>query len=236
MVQEIEVIERSRLDYLDMEAQAQALEESMRPGSPEYDALGKKLEQMGKEVVIGKTLYWHWLVEKEDFPERFFFHTPPIGKAPLSDRVLVTGTHAEVTNLMEMVNGLKGVATHVYITSELRRKNVKRRYAQNQMPTNPLDFAPSPSNYVYELLERESEGNPHFVYCSRVGSFWQAFFGVDEFLDKPEAITVPRSIIGTGAMRNYNAHGGETRDVKQRLERVANDWYLPIHFMESWAI
>lgn len=76
---------------------------------------------------------------------------------------------------------------------------------------------------------------PKYVFSACVGSFWEQFFGEDKFLDNIDRINVPRAIIGTGSMRNYNAYGGETMDVRERLEEIASAWNIPIQLIESWA-
>ena len=69
-------------DYEKLQGQLQELEQSMHAGNEQYDALRQRLNEIGKSSLeISKTTYWHWLTEKKDFPEAFFYNTPPIGEA-----------------------------------------------------------------------------------------------------------------------------------------------------------
>jgi len=121
-----------------------------------------------------------------DTPEMFFYNTPPVGNVSLDDRVLVTGTNAEVSSL----------------GSSIDEREFSGGYFKNLNPRLLDELRTSPISY-----------------CSRVGSFWEGFFGSKDFLDVK--VTVPKLVVATGDMRNYNFLGGETLDVRDRLKDIA---------------
>jgi hypothetical protein len=108
--------------------------------------------------------------------------------------------------------------------------NAELRYMQNTF--RDLEIY---QRVVEELGKESSEYpgsvNPKIALCTRVGMFWESFFGEKDFLDNLDKISVPAAIIGTGNMRNYNIYGGETVEVRKRLEKIASEWGIPIQFV-----
>jgi len=137
--------------------------------------------------------------QRGGMPETCFYATPPIESPRHSDRILITGTKAEIGSLYREVEELK---------------------------------SGKPSRMLNKFTE-EIRDNP-INYCATVGSFWRYFFDQKDFLDYE--VSVPKKIIGTGALRNYNMYGGETMDVKERLKEVAEKFKVPIAFIRPFHI
>lgn len=220
-------------DYLQMQEQLQELERAMRPGNENYDALCKRLEEIGKPAQeITTTLYWHWLAQGKT-AGMYLYATPPIGEAALSERVLIVGTKAETKDMYTMLEGLETYKRVMQILQERRHK----------LPSGIVNVLPAPSyegsshDLVIATKSIEKYGvSPEYVFSATVGSFWQSFFGEDNFLDHKEKVSIPMAIIGTGKMRHYDDRlGGTTLDVQERLEEIALAWTIPIQKNESWA-
>lgn len=144
-------------------------------------------------------------------PENWFYNNPPVENPGDSNRILITGTNAEVQSL------------DIYVK--------KRTGRSDDVPKILRDYDRD-VKIPQDLLERIRSSK--IKYCSQVGSFWQSFFGEKDFLDKP--ISIPRQIVATGFMRNYNMQGGETIDVRDRLEEVAKVYGSEIEFIPSFCI
>lgn len=84
----------------------------------------------------------------------FFYSTPPVKDFYKEDRILVSGTNAEVNELSHIIEALK----------QGKRLNPPRRKISQQ---------------IAQELEKNKVN-----YCSKVGHFWQYFFDEDNFLDK----------------------------------------------------
>ncbi|HLC78279.1 MAG TPA: hypothetical protein VJH92_04085 [Candidatus Nanoarchaeia archaeon] len=233
---------KRRADYQEMCRKMQELELSMTQGNLEYDALVERYRELGKpDRKIDKTTHWHWLTEKGDFPEMFFYNTPPIGEAQESARILITGTRVETSDMYDI---LKGSEAYQRVMKELESRRQKRLPESKtksplQLPSQPQIF--SDSRLVQTVTSNSNpnttleEVKPEYVFSAKVGWFWDNFFGEELFLDHPRKISVPCLIVSTEYMRNYNAFGGETINVKERLEEIAIGWDIPIQFIESWA-
>lgn len=224
---------KQRNDCLELQKEFHELEQGMHKGNEEYDLLRKRLTEIGKHnLEITKTTYWHWLTEKGDFPEIHFYATPPIGEAPESDRILITGTKAETRDMYTILQGLE---VYQRVMKELGDKRQKLPEGE----TVPIHVNDGQQKHGLVLATQSLElgdVKPEYVFSGRVASFWQQFFGEECFLDNLDKISVPVAIIGTGYMRNYNAIGGETMNVRKRLEGLASAWDIPIKFIESWAL
>lgn len=64
------------------------------------------------------------------------------------------------------------------------------------------------------------------VLCCNAGVFWESFFDEEAFFDRP--VSIPRLILATGQMRNYGYLGGETLQVQNRLEEIAEKFGVPL--------
>ena len=223
---------KERKDSLDLKEKLNKLEQEMYKGNVEYDSLRKRLNKIGKnDLKITKTNYWHWLVEKNDFPQQYFYATPPIGEAQQLNRILITGTKVETRDMYDI---LKGLETYQRVMKELQGKNQRSSEETKFLPENQEGQTGSGLILATRSLEEYGVA-PKYDFCGRVGSFWPIFFDEEYFLDNLEKISIPRAIIGTGFMRNYDACGGETRFVGDRLEKIAQEWDIPIQFIDSWA-
>jgi hypothetical protein len=264
---------RQKNDYDEMHKILQKLELKMHEGDSDYDSLNKRFREVGKpNTNITKTILWHWLVEKGDYPESYFYATPPIGEASESDRVLITGTKVETRDMYDIMRGLE-VYQRVICELQNRRKKISSGENIQDLSSRLLSLSTGgnypPAGYTEQSSEKlliparnvispqtGSQSNirepgqeliiasrtleefgvkPEYVFCGRVGSFWEVFFGESEFLDHPEKVSLPQAIIGTGYIRNYNRYGGETMNVKIRLEEIAREWDIPIQIISSWA-
>ena len=69
-----------------------------------------------------------------------------------------------------------------------------------------------------------------FQYSANMGYFWENFFGNKHFLDNSGEISVPRGILATGWMRNYDPISGTgmTLGVWGLLEDIAKEWDIPL--------
>jgi hypothetical protein len=168
------------------------------------------------------TGFWHFAIERGDFPESYFNSTPPVAEARPSNRILFSGTNAEVRDLDKIIEGFEAY------------KKVSEMLASR---TGDLIIA-NPSATTFSIIPSGLSPiglvNPVYAFANRLRTFWEKFFGKEMFLDDSD-ISVPIAIISTGKMRNYNACGGETMDVKERLESIAGNWNIPIKFIDSWA-
>ena len=211
----------------------QELEGGMHLGNKPYDELCMRLGEFGKaNPTIKKTLYWQWLVEMgEDLPELLFHNTPPIGEARESDRILITGTKVETGDMYTI---LRGMEVYQRVMKEISRRRKWLPQGITQLPA-PYVAPPGTELAVAVAAVQQQEGAPEFSFSGRVASFWENFFGQDDFLDSLDKVSVPRAIIGTGKMRNYNKYGGETLFVDDRLKEISNAWGIPIQIIESWA-
>ncbi len=224
---------KRRSDCLELQRKLHQIEEAMKPGYAEFDALRKILRDVDKsDLEITKTLYWSWLTEKGDFPETFFYNTPPIGEAQESNRILITGTKVETRDMYEI---LKGLEAYKRVIKVLQDKRLKLPASKNETLLKGHEEQPSNELILATRSLQEYGVTPEYIFSARVGSFWEQFFCQDNFLDNIDKISVPLAIIGTGFMRNYNQYGGETMDVKGRLEEIASAWDIPIQIINSWA-
>lgn len=215
-----------------MKRQYELLKSEMTPGNKDYDALQERLYFLKEDAErremeyakvtkkygtnITKTLFWHWQTEKGFHPESFFYATPPIGEAKESNRILITGTNRETSDMYKIIEGLK---TYRRVMREIRGSQ---------------ELSESTESGLLATKSIEEYGfTPEYVFASQLGTFWKRFFGDENFLDNE--VSVPRAIIGTGYMRNYNRRGGETVYGAKRLEEIASDWNLSIEFIETWA-
>ena len=177
------------------------------------------------------TDFWHWTIdETADWPELWFYATPPVAEASPSNRILVSGTNVEVRDLDKMIEGFEA---YQRVVKELNsRKNGPNMIVSKPVvPENPNTFL----TIINSNLPYVAGVKPVYAYASRVGGFWDKFFENRDFLDNLEVNSVPLAIVATGKMRNYNSYGGETINVRERLEEIARDWNVPIKFIESWA-
>lgn len=209
-----------RADHRLMNRRLQRLNGRLHSGDAQYDGLKARLRDLKKgNVKITRTMYWNWCHDSGgDFPEDLFYNTPPVAQAQDSNRVLVTGTKVETNSMYQMLEALKGGPEAV---EELHRKNREEKLPQLLKTPMGRDIS-----VIHQILIGGVQ--PDYRYCSQVGSFWGEFFG-DSFLDRLDENSVPRAIVATGFMRNYNCIGGETLEVMSRLKRVAHEWRIPIY-------
>ena len=196
-----------------------------------YIDLLRRLVEVGRpDEEITKTMYWRWLVERDDFPEEFFNNTPPIGEAPESDRILIAGTNVETRDMYKILQGLE--------TYQRVRNEIQNRYkmpAENISGIETLLKEHDQELIVSTDYLEKYDVQPEYVFSSRVGSFWEDFFGEKDFLDNLDKISIPSAIITTGYMRNRNKYGGQTLNVKERLKEIASAWDIPLKIIKSWA-
>ena len=221
-----------RNNYKYMRRGYRELGKRFRPGDTEYDLLCKSLIDHDKQnVKVTRTMYWHWLKYKYDDPSLIFYATPPIGDAIGSDRILITGTKCETRDMYQILEGL----------DSYRRVMNKIQSMREGLHTENDDIsqltAEESNSKLIVAIEYPKQGviQPKYTFSATLGSFWKNFFGEGDFLDQQGKVSVPRLIVGTGYMRNYNLYGGQTVDVTKRLEKIASAWRIPIHFIESWA-
>jgi ABC-type uncharacterized transport system ATPase subunit len=117
---------------------------------------------------------------------------------------------------------LQGSETYKRVMSELQRRN-RVALTTHEAP----DIVKAATAITQGIMK------PQYIFSARVGSFWEKFFGNEQFLDVPASI--PIAIIGTGNMRNHNQYGGQTLNVQERLEKIAETWNIPIQIIDSWA-
>lgn len=95
------------------------------------------------------------------------------------------------------------------------------------------------TNVEVDTLEKMAEkfdfGAKGIAYASRVGTFWEKFFGVDNFLDDVDKRSAPEEIVATGNIRNYNWAGGQTVNISTRLDEIARKYEVPIRFITPFA-
>jgi len=178
---------------------------------------------------ITQTGFWHFLIEKGNSPESYFYATPPIAEAATSNRILVSGTKAEVRDLDEI---LRGFEAYQRVVAKLDLRNPQKRILAQPSVTEK----PSISEIISSELPSVNGIPIVYGFTSSVGWFWDRFFDNPLFLDKQEKNSIPLAILATGKMRNYNQCGGETMWVKERLEAIASAWNVPIKFIRSWAL
>jgi hypothetical protein len=81
------------------------------------------------------------------------------------------------------------------------------------------------------LKEMTSRCQVDVTYCSYMIDLWKCFFGNDKYLDYPKQNTKPKSIVATGNITSYDGIGKMTRKEPKRLEKIADKWRMPIHFI-----
>ncbi|MCK4552994.1 hypothetical protein KAT80_02220 [Candidatus Pacearchaeota archaeon] len=69
-------------------------------------------------------------------------------------------------------------------------------------------------------------------YCSKTYNFWASFFGTKDFIGEPEKRSLPAKIVSTGYIRHYDACGGSTEYVGDRLKEISEDWDVLLQFLE----
>ncbi len=197
----------------------------MQTGNPLYDELLRIISEKGyPEDFLNKTRFWYSSVTTKDFPEKFFYATPPIAEAEESKRILITSTKIDNRELLETI---KGNESHYKKVINDMQDRIKKIYGG--------DIYTCAQDTVEDLAQNTGgvyNSKTEYVPCINVGYFWEQFFGTKDFLD--EKISIPEAIIGTGYMRNHNAHGGETLDVTKRLAEIASSWHIPYIALPSW--
>ncbi len=186
-----------------------ALEEKVR----------KRSAELGHPVRghVPRTTMWYFKLFEKDIQRgahidpwdgRDFYADPPVKNPKPSNRFLVAGTKVELRNLAEMFEN----------PGEINEGN-------------PPEYDHKARSHLKKLIEETKQGVVE--YCSQLNDFWSAFFGEEDFLDKP--MTLPKKMIATGLMRDYLGGYGMYRHVEERLRKISSTYHIPLELIKPFS-
>ncbi len=231
-----------RTDYLKVQKQKKAFEDSMNPENPEYARCFKNFN--GNRNF--KTLYWRYGYMPKNPPFEFF-HAPPVEEAIQSGRVVFVGNLREKEDMEKILSGI-----NPYLELQKALENIKRG---RKRIGHDLDVKSLPAIQTKNILPFKIENLDDIqkrieLLIPTYICFWDYFFRNDQFLEKTDwEITIPSLIVGTNH-KDYRLprNGlfcskpedvefeatGKTFDLPSRLEEIASPWGIPLKIIDVW--
>lgn len=98
-------------------------------------------------------------------------------------------------------------------------------------PSNRILFVGKEDDFDKFRQNFEKEGNRAYelYFVLSASSFWKSFFNKENFLDGLEGRTIPKQIITTGYIKNFNTGLGDVyMDINERLKEIADAWEIKL--------
>lgn len=224
------------------------------------EELKKRLDDLSKsEVPITKTMLWHYAIDKKIASELVDSLNDEMRRTKFARNVAQVFCEGDERTKRELMNVVRlgrfteddyfdrgGMPENFfYQTPPVENPSKSKRLlmtgtkAEIRTLSTLIDESKS-GKRMEELLKRITpEMSEELIkskvnYCATVGSFFESFFDQKDFLD--HEVSCPRKIISTGYMRNYNMYGGETVNVRKRIEQIAQPFGIDVEFIPSFCL